>query len=108
MQATVKWVDGMMFLGESGSGHTVVMDGAPDHGGRNMGVRPMEMLLLGLGLRQFSVPPSAIPEIKRVCRSVSLPQCEEVARRALQLYTAREIDTYVREELRKVAPELLR
>jgi len=66
------------------------------------------MLLLGLGLRQFSVPPSAIPEIKRVCRSVSLPQCEEVARRALQLYTAREIDTYVREELRKVAPELLR
>lgn len=49
MQATVKWVDGMMFLGESGSGHTVVMDGAPDHGGRNMGVRPMEMLLLGLG-----------------------------------------------------------
>lgn len=49
MQATVKWVDGMMFLGESGSGHTVVMDGAPEHGGRNMGIRPMEMILLGLG-----------------------------------------------------------
>lgn len=49
MQATVKWVDGVMFLGESGSGHAVVMDGAPDHGGRNMGVRPMEMILLGLG-----------------------------------------------------------
>ncbi|WP_111642741.1 OsmC family protein [Marinimicrobium alkaliphilum] len=49
MQATVKWVDGKMFLGESGSGHTVVMDGPPDHGGRNLGVRPMEMLLLGLG-----------------------------------------------------------
>jgi putative redox protein len=49
MQATVKWVDGMMFLGESGSGHTVVMDGPPDHGGRNMGIRPMEMLLLGMG-----------------------------------------------------------
>jgi putative redox protein len=49
MQATVKWVDGAMFLGESGSGHTVVMDGPPDHGGRNLGVRPMEMLLLGLG-----------------------------------------------------------
>ena len=47
MQATVKWVDGMMFLGESGSGHTVVMDGAPEHGGRNMGFRPMEMLLIG-------------------------------------------------------------
>lgn len=38
-----------MFLGESGSGHAVVMDGAPDAGGRNLGVRPMEMLLLGLG-----------------------------------------------------------
>jgi putative redox protein len=49
MQATVKWVDGMMFLGESGSGHTIVMDGPPDHGGRNMGIRPMEMLLIGLG-----------------------------------------------------------
>ena len=49
MQATVKWVDNAMFLGESGSGHSVVMDGPADHGGRNMGIRPMEMLLLGLG-----------------------------------------------------------
>jgi putative redox protein len=49
MQATVKWVDGMMFVGESGSGHTVVMDGPPDHGGRNIGIRPMEMILLGVG-----------------------------------------------------------
>ncbi len=49
MLAKVKWVDGRMFLGESGSGHTVVMDGPPDHGGRNLGVRPMEMILLGLG-----------------------------------------------------------
>jgi len=39
----------MTFVGESGSGHAVVMDGAPEHGGRNLGVRPMEMLLLGLG-----------------------------------------------------------
>jgi putative redox protein len=38
-----------MFVGESGSGHAVVMDGPPDHGGRNMGLRPMEMLLLGVG-----------------------------------------------------------
>ncbi len=49
MTATVKWVDGAMFLGESGSGHTVVMDGPEEHGGRNMGVRPMETLLLGVG-----------------------------------------------------------
>ncbi|TXS89010.1 OsmC family protein [Parahaliea maris] len=49
MKATVKWMDGAMFIGESGSGHTVVMDGPEDLGGRNMGVRPMEMLLLGVG-----------------------------------------------------------
>ena len=39
----------MTFVGESGSGHSVVMDGSPEHGGRNLGVRPMEMLLMGLG-----------------------------------------------------------
>jgi len=49
MKARVKWVEEAMFLGESGSGHAVVMDGPPDHGGRNLGVRPMEMLLLGMG-----------------------------------------------------------
>ncbi len=49
MKARIKWVQDAMFLAESGSGHSVVMDGPEDHGGRNMGVRPMEMLLMGLG-----------------------------------------------------------
>ncbi len=49
MKARVKWLDHMSFVGESGSGHSIVMDGAPEAGGRNLGVRPMEMLLLGLG-----------------------------------------------------------
>jgi putative redox protein len=49
MKATVKWLDNMSFVGESGSGHSVVMDGAPEDGGRNLGVRPMEMVLLGMG-----------------------------------------------------------
>jgi putative redox protein len=49
MKATVKWLDHMSFVGESGSGHSVVMDGPPDDGGRNMGIRPMEMVLLGMG-----------------------------------------------------------
>jgi putative redox protein len=49
MKATVKWLDHMSFVGESDSGHSVVMDGPPDDGGRNMGVRPMEMVLLGMG-----------------------------------------------------------
>lgn len=49
MKARVKWVEAMSFLGEAGSGHAVLMDGAPDAGGRDLGPRPMEMLLLGLG-----------------------------------------------------------
>ncbi len=49
MQARVKWVEDVLFLGESGSGHGVVIDGPPEHGGRNLGVRPMELLLLGVG-----------------------------------------------------------
>ncbi len=49
MQARVKWLDHMSFVAESGSGHSVVMDGSPEHGGRNLGCRPMEMLLMGLG-----------------------------------------------------------
>ncbi|HBP0151217.1 OsmC family protein [Pseudomonas aeruginosa] len=49
MKARIQWAGEVMFLGESGSGHVVVMDGPPDHGGRNLGVRPMEMVLIGLG-----------------------------------------------------------
>lgn len=49
MKARIKWVDGMTFIGESASGHAVVMDASPEVGGRNLGPRPMEMLLLGTG-----------------------------------------------------------
>jgi putative redox protein len=49
MKARVKWVEGALMLGESASGHAIVMDGPEEHGGRNLGVRPMEMLLLGMG-----------------------------------------------------------
>lgn len=49
MKARVKWVEGIAFMGETESGHAVVMDGAPTVGGRNLGPRPMEMLLLGAG-----------------------------------------------------------
>jgi len=49
MKARVKWVEDAMFVGESGSGHAVIMDGPADGGGRNLGIRPMEMLLLGTG-----------------------------------------------------------
>ncbi len=49
MKVRVKWVEDAMFVGESGSGHAVVMDGPPEGGGRDLGIRPMEMLLLGVG-----------------------------------------------------------
>lgn len=51
MQSVIKWVgpEGMAFVAETGSGHAVVMDGAPEGGGRNLGPRPMEMVLLGTG-----------------------------------------------------------
>lgn len=49
MEARIKWLDHMTFVGETGSGHSVVMDGSPELGGRNLAARPMEMLLLGLG-----------------------------------------------------------
>ncbi|MDE2088879.1 MAG: OsmC family protein [Gammaproteobacteria bacterium] len=49
MKARIKWVEHVTFLGESDSGHALIMDGAPDSGGRNLGPRPMEMVLLGLG-----------------------------------------------------------
>jgi len=49
MKARIKWVEDATFVGEAGSGHAVVMDGPPDMGGRNLGVRPMEMMLLGMG-----------------------------------------------------------
>lgn len=49
MDVRIKWVEGMMFLGESESGHAVVLDGPPEIGGKNMGIRPMEMLLIGMG-----------------------------------------------------------
>lgn len=49
MKARVKWVENSLFVAQSGSGHSLVLDGPPESGGQNLGVRPMEMVLLGLG-----------------------------------------------------------
>ncbi len=64
------------------------------------------MLLLGLGLRHLSVPPSAIPEIKHVCRQVSVAQCEVIAQKALRLDTALEVNDYLKQELAHFVPNL--
>ena len=49
MKARIKWIENVAFVGETESGHAVVMDGAPDSGGRNLGPRPMETVLIGTG-----------------------------------------------------------
>ncbi|MBM3356300.1 MAG: OsmC family protein [Betaproteobacteria bacterium] len=49
MKVRVKWIENVAFVGESGSGHALVMDGASEGGGRNLGPRPMETVLLGTG-----------------------------------------------------------
>ena len=49
MQGRVKWVEGRAFVAESGSGHALVLDGPAEHGGRNLGPSPMELVLLGTG-----------------------------------------------------------
>lgn len=49
MKARIKWVENVSFIAESGSGHAFVMDGAPEGGGRNLGPRPMEVVLMGTG-----------------------------------------------------------
>ena len=68
-----------MFLGESGSGHSVVMDGPEDHGGRNMGIRPMEMLLVGMGgCASFDV----MSMLKKSRQDVRDCRCELQAERA--------------------------
>ena len=66
------------------------------------------MLLIGLGLRKFSVTSSAIAEIKKVCRSVTLEQCQRVAARALEMENARNIHAFLREQLVKVVPAFVR
>ena len=49
MHARVKWVENVCFVGESETGHALILDGAPESGGRNLGMRPMELLLIGMG-----------------------------------------------------------
>jgi phosphotransferase system enzyme I (PtsI) len=65
------------------------------------------MLLVGLGLRNFSITPPAIPEVKKIIRSVSIEQCNKVARQAMAYDSDREVLNFLRDELRKIVPEVL-
>ena len=64
-------------------------------------------LLLGLGLRQISVPPSSVLEAKGVCRSIDISTCEAMARKALEMDDACEIDEYLHQQFKVISPELL-
>ena len=74
--------------------------------GQMCGNTTYTMLLLGLGFRTLSVAPSAIPELKKLCRSVSIEQCSELANRALQIDNARDVNELLKSELRQAVPDL--
>lgn len=79
MKAVIRWQGEACFEAESGSGHKVVMDGPPDHGGQNRGPRPMETLLMGVGgCSSFDV----IHILQKARQDVSDCRCEMEAQRA--------------------------
>ena len=65
------------------------------------------MLLLGMGLRRFSVSPSSIPEVKNLCRSVTLAECQAVAERVKMMENARDVRSYLKEEVKKYVREII-
>ena len=79
MKARISWHRDVSFLAESGSGHAVIVDGAPEHGGRNIGPRPMELILMGLGsCASFDV----IAILKKQRQEVTSCDCTLEAERA--------------------------
>lgn len=65
------------------------------------------LLLLGMGVRNLSVPPSALPRVKKAIRSVSIKQCQDIAERVCKLESARDVDLYLMDRLADLAPELV-
>ena len=79
MKASIQWVKDVSFVAESGSGHAVVLDGAPEYGGRNIGARPMELLLMGVGgCASFDV----VTILKKARQQVTDVRAELSAKRA--------------------------
>jgi phosphotransferase system enzyme I (PtsI) len=60
-----------------------------------------------MGLRQLSVTPHGIPEIKKIIRSVNLEETAQIAQEALRLETARDVNNYLREQTRRILPEVV-
>jgi putative redox protein len=79
MNISVNWIDGLLMVGKSDSGHTITMDGPPEVGGENLGVRPMEMLLLGVaGCTMIDV----VTTLKKMRQDLSLCETKINANRA--------------------------
>lgn len=79
MRARITWLENVSFLAESDSRHTIVLDGAPEAGGRNLGPRPMELVLIGTGgCTAFDV----VHILKKARQEISACECELTAERA--------------------------
>ncbi len=82
MKARVKWVEDVCFMGESESGHAVILDGSPEIGGRNLGMRPMEMLLVSMGacssIDVVTILKKARQEISNCVAEISAERAEEI------------------------------
>ena len=65
------------------------------------------MLLLGMGLRQLSVTPQNIPEIKKIIRSITIDESKLIAQEVMRLETARDVNNYLREQTRRILPEVV-
>ena len=100
MKARVKWVENTLMVGQSESGHAVVMDGPPDSGGENLGLRPMEMILLGMGgCTQFDV----VHILRKSRKEVTLCEVEMEAERA---ETEPKVFTRIHVHFRVAGPDL--
>jgi len=91
----------------------IVVKAAEKHGvavnvcGEMSGEPIYTMLLLGLGIRQLSITPHNIPEIKKLIRSITMAEAAEAAREVMRLETARDVNNYLREQTRRVLPEVV-
>ena len=65
------------------------------------------LLLLGMGVRHLSVPPLSLLRVKKAIRSVTIAQCQEIAKRVMQLEAARDVDLYLLDRLGEYVPELI-
>ena len=88
MKTRIKWVEGASFVGESGSGHAIVIDGAPDHGGRNLGMRPMETLLTGAAACTAFDVVSILRKGRHAVTDVTVSVEAERAQEAPRVFTA--------------------